>query len=379
MLISKRLVERSVKFAFSVIVVLLLFFEAHIALAAQPLAARENRSAILADIDATIAKLNNKDISYDDAIVEITKIIPKPVNHPGYPRRPIEFLVGWNEGGASDNYVREIGVDAAKIIGQSFTFINMPGAQGDTAVAHSLTREPDGYTIVGVNGSQPVSQIFLDLPYKFTEDMVPIISNQGYGEAFFISKDSPFKTWDDIVKYAKENPGDLTVATVGPTTDDGLVIWAIMDHFGIDIVNFGYNNNGERSAAVLGGHIMVLADSLSTVISLLEAGNLKPVLYYGPKRYTDIDPDVPCFGDYSLNINLLRWRGIAGSTGFPEDIQEYLYQVFYAAQFLPHYQDFEKRTYLYFSQPWCLAPEELKVFWTNFYNEGMSMKEKFYK
>ncbi len=339
--------------------------------------AREHRAEILAAIDATIAKLNAGSISYDDAIKEIQGIIPKPESDPSYPNRDITVVIGWGEGGSSDKYPRNIGVDAAKILDTNLVYLNMSGSNGDLAVAYTLESEPDGYTICGINGSQPTTQIFYDHDYVFTEDMAFITANQSYAEALFVKADSGMKTWDDVVAYAQKN-GNINIATVGETNDDGLVVWALQDFFDMKITNIGYAKAGERTTALMGGHVELLADSVGNVIQLVESGDVIPVLYYGDIHY-DFAPEVPCFSDLGLDINLYRYRGFGGPTELADDICEYLYQVFYASQWLPNYQEFEKSEYLNYSQPFTLAPEELKEFVQAFYEEGKAMYDKYYQ
>lgn len=339
--------------------------------------AREHRAEILANIDAVIAKLNNGEIDYDAAIAELQTVIPKPESDPSYPSRDINVIIGWGEGGSSDKYPRNIGVDAAKILGVNMVYQNMAGSNGDIAVAYTLDSEPDGYTICGINGSQPSTQIFYDHDYVFTEDVAFITANQSYAEGLYVRADSGLKTWDDVVAYAKEN-GNINIGTVGETNDDGLVCWALQDHFGINMTNFGYAKGGERTTALMGGHVDLLADSIGTVTALIESGDVIPVLMYGSLKIPQA-PDCPNFEDYGLDISLYRFRGFAGPGDMPEDIVEYLYQVYYAAQWLPYYQEFEKTQYLDLTQPFTLAPEELKAFCEAFYEEGMAMYEKYYK
>ncbi|USF25834.1 hypothetical protein N510_000750 [Firmicutes bacterium ASF500] len=339
--------------------------------------AREHRAEILAGIDEVIASLNAGSISYDEAISKIQETIPKPESSPDYPNRDITVVIGWGEGGSSDKYPRNIGVDAAKILGVNLVYLNMAGSNGDLAVAYTLESDPDGYTICGINGSQPTTQIFYEHDYVFTEDMAFITANQSYAEGLFVKAGSGLETWEDVVAYAQEH-GNINIATVGETNDDGLVVWALQDFFKMKMTNIGYTKAGERTTALMGGHVELLADSVGNVMQLVESGDVIPVLYYGDIHY-DFAPDVPSFSDYGLEMSLYRYRGFGGPKDLADDICEYLYQVFYAAQWLPNYQEFEATEFLNYSQPFTLAPEELKEFVQSFYEEGLDMYNKYYK
>lgn len=334
------------------------------------------RAEVLKGIDTVIADLNGGKINEADAVKKIKEVIPKPI---GYPKRQIEAVIPWGPGGGSDLAMRNAGKEAEKFLGVPLVYVNMPGAGSEMGNSYSYGKTPDGYSILSVNGSPPANAVFSKLPYNFIEEFTPIYSGQGYSEAFFVSKDSPHKTWDDLVKWAKANPGKFTVATVGATTDDQFVLWKVAEHFGIDIVNMSFEASGERRTAVLGGHVVALADSVGTVSQLLKSGDLRALLYYGPKRFAEVDPNVPCMGDYNLEVKTLRWRGIAAPPKLPKEIQEYLYYVFYAAHQMPEYKKYEKQAMLHYSQPWSKNPEQLKEFWTNFYKDGKELYDKYSK
>jgi len=334
------------------------------------------RAEVIKGIDGAIAELNSGKMNEADAVAKIKKIIPKPV---GYPKRSIQAVTPWGPGGGSDLAMRNAGREAVKFLGVPLVYMNMPGAGSEMGNSFVYKQAPDGYTILSVNGSPMANAVFSKLPYNFVEEFTPIFSGQGYSEAFFVGRNSPFKTWDDLVKWAKVNPGKFTVATVGKTTDDQFVIWKVMEHFGIDIVNMSFEVAGERRTVVLGGHVVAMADSIGPVSQLLKSGDLRPLLYYGPKRFVEVDPNVPCMGDYGLEVKALRWRGIAAPPKLPKDIQEYLYYVFYAAHQMPEYKKFEKSVMLHYSQPWAKNPDELKEFWTNFYKEGKVLYDKYTK
>ncbi len=334
------------------------------------------RAEVLKGIDGVIAELNSGKIKEADAVAKIKNVIPKPA---GYPKRPIQAVIGWGPGGGSDLAMRNAGREAEKFLGVPLVYMNMPGAGSEISNSFVYGKAPDGYTILSVNGSPMANAVFSKLPYNFVEEFTPIFSGQGYSEAFFVAKASPHKTWDDLVKWAKANPGKFTVATVGKTTDDQFVLWKVMERFGIDIVNMSFEASGERRTAVLGGHVVALADSIGTVSQLLKSGDLRPLLYYGPQRFKEIDPNVPCMADYNLEVKTLRWRGIAAPPKLPKEIQEYLYYVFYTAHQMPEYKKYEKVAMLHYSQPWAKNPEELKEFWTNFYKDGKALADKHLK
>ncbi|PKM89873.1 MAG: hypothetical protein CVU87_04020 [Firmicutes bacterium HGW-Firmicutes-12] len=319
-------------------------------------------SSITESIDAVFDKLNSGAIGEEEAVESIKEIIPKPADHPDYPKSNVNWVIGWGEGGGSDLYARNIGREAEKFLGKSFVYNNMPGAGSEVGYSFVLGQPADGYTIFGTVNPNMCNDAFGDVPYSFAEETQFIISNQGSSEALWVLADSPFKTIDDLVKYAKENPGDVVYSGSAAKSETELSFYLMENHYDIDMTYLGFEKAGERVSSLLGGHAQVLYESVGPVADLIRAGEVRPIVYLGANVYDGIDPDVPSSEQIGLP-SVPRYRGVVAKNGLPVDITEYLYYVFYAGAQMPVYKQYEERANLHYSQPWSLDPLEFKAYY----------------
>lgn len=297
-----------------------------------------SQAQVVAAIDAVIADFDAGKISEADIIAELQKVIPKP---PGYPTRPVEYVVPWGEGGGSDNYARHIGFDAAKIMGVNMVFNNMPGGGGEVGLAYLLTQPADGYTIYGAIANQSINDAMGTQPHSFSKDVDFIIRNQGATEIYWVRKDSPFKTMKDALDYAKANPGKLTICGAGALGDDEFRVASLAKELGTDIIYVPYDKVGERTTSLLGGHVDIMHETAGTVFDLYKNGDIRPLAYGGDIVFTEIDPNIPSMKGLGFTVPVGRWRGITTAKGTDPKIIDYLHNCFYAASKLPYYREYE--------------------------------------
>jgi tripartite-type tricarboxylate transporter receptor subunit TctC len=297
-----------------------------------------SQSEVIAAIDAVIADFDAKKYDLDQAIAELQKVIPKPE---GYPARSIEYVIPWGEGGGSDSYARHIGQDAAKIMGVSIVYNNMPGGGGEIGLAYLLTQPADGYTIYGAIANQTINDALGTQPHSFTNDTDFIIRNQGATEIYWVRADSPFKTIQDAFEHAKANPGQLTICGAGAGGDDEFRIASLSKELGTDIIYVPYDKVGERTTSLLGGHVDIMHETAGTVIDLYKNGDIRPLAYGGSIVFNEIDPSIPCIADLGFSVPVGRWRGMVTVKGTDPKIIDYLHNSFYAASKLPYYAEYE--------------------------------------
>jgi putative tricarboxylic transport membrane protein len=304
-----------------------------------------SQEEVVAEIDAVIERFEAGELDYDesadaDGVIEaLREAIPQPE---GYPARNIEYVVPWGEGGGSDNYARHIGHDAARIMGQSIIYNNMPGGGGEVGLAHLLTQAPDGYTIYGAIANQSVTDALDVQPYSYTEDTAFIIRNQGPTEIYWVRDDSEFETFEEMLDFAVDNPGEVRVGGAGVGGDDEFRLLALEGELDTEFTYVPFDAVGERTSALLGGHIDVLHETAGTILDLYEDGQIRPLAYGGDIVFEDIDPDVPAVADLGYPVPIGRWRGMNTLRDVDPQIVNYLHNVFYAASQLPFYTDYEE-------------------------------------
>jgi putative tricarboxylic transport membrane protein len=318
-------------------------------------ASKLSQEEVIAEIDRITTAINKGELSEEEGIAELQAVILKP---DGYPRRNIEYVIGWGEGGGSDRYARGIGREAEKIMGTKIIPNNMPGGAAEVALAYMLSQPADGYTIYGPITAQVINQALGQQPYKFTEDVTFIIRNQGATEVFWVKDDSQFQSWEDLVAYAKENPGKVTVTGAGSPGDDELRVAELNEQLDIELVYIPSQASGERVSSLLGGHIDVLHETAGAVIDLYQDGQIRPILVPSDVPFAGID--APTTKDLGLTVSVGRWRGITAPAGLDPEIQQYLHNVFYASSKMPDYLAYEKESYLDVA-PGYLNSEDFKA------------------
>jgi len=231
-----------------------------------------------------------------------------------YPAKPITLVIPWPAGGSSDLSLRALGDAAAKHLGQPFIYDNKPGASGTLGPATMAAgAKPDGYTIA----QMPITVMRLPLMQKVTwnaeKDFTYIVHLTGYTFGVTTKSDGPFKTWEDVVKYAKENTGKVTYGTPGAGTSLHIGMEQIATKAGIKLTMVPFKGGAETNAAVLGGHTMLQADSTGWK-PLVDAKELRLLMLWTPERSKNW-PDVPTLKELGYPFVFDSPFGLAGPKG----------------------------------------------------------------
>jgi tripartite-type tricarboxylate transporter receptor subunit TctC len=244
-----------------------------------------------------------------------------------YPVKPVTLIVPWPAGGSTDIAMRAIAEAAAKHLGQPIVVENRAGASGTLgAAALASTVKPDGYTI----SQMPITVVRLPLMQKTTWDPVKdfsyIAQLSGYTFGVTTKADGPLKTWDDMVQYAKQNPGKVTYGTPGAGTSLHIGMEMIAARLGIKLTHVPFKGGAETNAAVLGGHTMLQADS-SAWKPLVDGKQLRLLTIWTAERSKNW-PDAPTLKELGLPFVFDSPFGIAGPKGMEPAIVQKLQDVF---------------------------------------------------
>ncbi|MDM0032601.1 tripartite tricarboxylate transporter substrate binding protein [Variovorax sp. J22P271] len=262
-------------------------------------------------------------------------VVATAVHAQTFPTRPIKLVIAFPAGGPTDITMRQLADNASKILGQPIVVDNKPGA-GGTLPAQALQTAPaDGYTI----GQIPLGVFRLPYTTKINWDPVKdisyVINVTGYAFGIAVPADSPFKTWNDFVAYAKANPGKLTYGSTGNLTSPHLTTELIAQQLGIQLQHVPYKGSADLSQAVLGNHLMAIADSTGFA-PLVESGKLRVLNTWGEKRLAKF-PDAPTLKELGLDIVQNSPFGIGAPKGTPPEIVKKLHDAFKQAMEEPSY------------------------------------------
>ncbi|NWG04063.1 MAG: tripartite tricarboxylate transporter substrate binding protein [Syntrophaceae bacterium] len=284
---------------------------------------------------------------------------PKPKD---YPTRAIEVVVQYGAGGGSDIFVRSLMMPARSQLKVPINVTNLTGGAGVKASTYVLSQPADGYTIYNFSPEQLINTIFGRENYK---EFAPLCMVQQDQSIFYVRAESPFKTIQDVIKYAKENPGKLQFTGTTAASPDEVIIMLFAKKAGIKVKYIPFDAAPETHAAVLGGHIDILHEEPGVIMSLIEAKKLRPLIAFTEKRL-DKFPDVPTGRELGYDITMGRWRGLCVKKGTPQEVINYLADVFKKCSQDPSYKAIEKANLLDLRPGWK-GPEEYGKFWEEEY------------
>ena len=250
----------------------------------------------------------------------------------GYPARPIELIVSYSAGGGTDVGARLLTPLVEAQIGQPFTVVNITGAGGWVGWTELSKARSDGYKIGYIN-TPPFITGYLnpDMGRPAGLDLfIPIANHVWDATVWAVRPDSPYQTVEEILEYAKNNPGQLSMGTTGVYTQHHINAIVLKEKgYEFDVVH----TQGAADAATmaLGGHIDILSAGVGEVKTLAQDGQLKILAVMDIKRTNHL-PDVPTFVE-ATGIELISFssRGIAAPAGTPKEIVDKLAAAFEVA------------------------------------------------
>src|SRR4051812_27424275 len=244
-----------------------------------------------------------------------------------YPTKPITLIVPWPAGGSTDISMRAIADSASKFIGQPIVIDNKAGGGGTVGPATmAAAAKPDGYTIAQLPITVFRLPLMQEVSWDPAKDFSYIIHLTGYTFGVTTNAEQPFKTWQDVVDYAKQNPGKVTYATPGTGTSLHIGMEQIAAKAGIKLTHVPFKGGAETNAAVLGGHTTLQADS-SGWKPLVEAGRLRLLMIWTANRSKNW-PQTPTLRELGYPFALDSPFGVAGPKGMDPKIVAKLHDAF---------------------------------------------------
>ncbi len=244
-----------------------------------------------------------------------------------FPSKPITLIVPFQAGVSADLLFRGIGESASKYLGQPVVIDNKPGGSATLGPATMASNaKPDGYTICQI--AIPAFRV----PYmqKATFDPVTdftyILQLGGYTLGTVVKADGPFKTWKDVLEYAKANPGKFTYATIGPATTNAIAMELMARQSGVQFTHIPTKGGGESIAAVLGGHITAMVESPAWA-PLVASGQFRLLMVLNGERSKKW-PETPTLKELGYTYEFDSPFGLAGPKGMDPKVVKKLHDAF---------------------------------------------------
>lgn len=244
-----------------------------------------------------------------------------------YPNMPVTLVVPWKVGGGSDVSARA----AANVFknyanGQPLVITNIEGGSGVQGVSEYMTYDPSPYTLLSWATAQTIKTHMQDTKFS-AFDFRPICGFVADSPYLLVRSDSPFQTINDLVEYAKENPGELTVGNSGTGGGNHLAALQLCLATGIEVNHIAYEGGAASSSAVLSGEIDCSMNMPAEGLTSVEAGDLRMLCLFAENR-SDFWKDVPTAKECGIDVVNNQFRGVVISKEVPEEAAAALEKIF---------------------------------------------------
>ena len=256
-----------------------------------------------------------------------------------YPSKPIQFILPFDPGTASDQIGRVLSRLAEKHLGAAIQVVNKPGSGGGMGFTYIKNAKPDGYTIGMGTANLAGHKVYGSLDFNHHDLETPIVVHFD-PSLMSVSATSDFKILKEFVDAAKERPGELTIATGVPGTTLYALTVDFMAQAGIEC-KLVPCSGGDAQPPILagGGHVDACFSSPIASRAQIEAGNIRPIVYCNTNRHKGM-PDIPSFAEEGYKATIFGMRGVITPKGVPAGILQKIHDAFKAAMDEPAYRDF---------------------------------------
>ena len=236
-----------------------------------------------------------------------------------YPNKPIHVLTTSSAGGISDIFMRVLGEEMHKSLGQPIIIENRPGGAGNIATRACTEAAPDGYTICIINADPLIynQYLFKNLPFD-PEKVTPIINLFHLIQVLVINSDLKAKSVDQLIAVSREKPGTLSYLTASiPCV---VYMDSLKNEKGADWVRVPFKGGGEATNAILGGSTPIGLLGLGNVMSNIQAGKMTALALVNNIR-TPLLPETPTLADLGYKgAPSQTWYGLFAPAGTPRPI-----------------------------------------------------------
>jgi tripartite-type tricarboxylate transporter receptor subunit TctC len=242
-----------------------------------------------------------------------------------FPTRPIQLIVPYAAGGATDAVARLLQQGMEKRLGQPLLVVNRGGAS-TTLGTHQVARAaPDGYTIGLVSVAHAANYTLLkEMPYQQNE-FVPITTVTSTPNVLVVNPSLPIKTVSDLIAYLKAHPGQVNYGTFGIGTSAHLAALLLESKIGMKMKAVHYRGGAPAAVGVMTGEVQMAFGTPLSVAGGVRGGKLRPIAVTSAQRINFL-PDVPTVREQGLDYMTAVWFGIMAPARTPDPIVRLLYE-----------------------------------------------------
>ncbi len=235
-----------------------------------------------------------------------------------YPSRNISFVIPYSAGGGTDSLMRLLANAMEQDLGHSIVITNRAGGLGQVGLTELAAAKPDGYTIGALSNLDHILVLLTGENVSYGYDSFEYLGaiNTTANVLYANDNNTGFKTVDDVIAYAKDHPGELTVAISGKTHIAEIALFE--QAAGIDLTTVMQGSGNDSLASVLGGHVdMALMDK--NFVAQVQGMGVTPIVSFSADHISPIE-ELPTLKDLGYDVATETYRVVVAPKGTPEEI-----------------------------------------------------------
>jgi tripartite-type tricarboxylate transporter receptor subunit TctC len=247
--------------------------------------------------------------------------LPGILHAQAYPTRPVRVVVAFTAGGTTDILARSISEQLTERLKQPFLIDNRPGAGGNIGTEFVVRSAPDGYTLI-IDSVGPIAvnpTLYKGLSYNPVTDLIPIVQIAAVPNVLVVHPSLGVKNFEELITYAKANPGKLNYGSTGIGTSSHLSGYMFCQRAGIAATHIPYKG-AEALNDLLAGRVQFMFATIPSVIGHIQAGKLIAIAVSSQQRSRSL-PEVPAVSERGIaNFDAGSWFGLFAPKGTPEAV-----------------------------------------------------------
>ena len=236
-----------------------------------------------------------------------------------FPARPVRIVVAYPPGGASDVTARVLAQKLSEIWAQPVVVDNKPGANGIVALEFVAKQPPDGYTLLMANlGPNAINAaVYPKLPYDSIKDFAPVTLTTMVPQVLVAGPALPAKTLQEMLDYARANPGKINYGTGGNGSANHLAVELMANIANVNLVAVPYKGDAPAMTDTISGQVAMTMPTVVAATPLIKAGKLRPLAVTTKTRVASL-PDVPTMQEAGVpGYESSSWGGVMAPAGTP--------------------------------------------------------------
>jgi tripartite-type tricarboxylate transporter receptor subunit TctC len=274
-----------------------------------------------------------------------------------FPTRPVTLICPWPAGGGADAQMRALAEGASRHLGQRVVIENRPGAVGTIGAGALASARGDGYLLSQATNAVFRQPFITQTAYDPEKDFTYILGVTGFEFGLVVKADSPWKTIDELIAYARDNPGQVKFGTFGIGSPPHVAMDRIAAARGVRWTHIPFRGTAENIQQLLGGHITASADGTGWAAHV-DSGALRLLATFGGKRLSRW-PSVPTLKETGFDIVETSPWGIIGPKNMETAVARALHDAFRKAIDEP---EFRKVLDTLAQEPMYMSGEEYRAF-----------------